>query len=98
MASGFGPFVVLLGQDRADKPQDASWEEEDADEIGPSPDPFAEARSWCVASDLPPDLVREGSERQDALAGLIEVNGHGRERPGRAGNVPTRRQAARRWC
>jgi hypothetical protein len=35
VAAGLGPFVVLLGQDRADKADDGLAGGEDADDIGP---------------------------------------------------------------
>ena len=38
IAAGFSPFVVLLGENRADKAQDGVAVGEDADHIGPSAD------------------------------------------------------------
>jgi hypothetical protein len=43
IAAGLGPFVVLLGQDGTDKPDDGVAGGEDPDHVGPSPDLFVEA-------------------------------------------------------
>jgi hypothetical protein len=43
VAAGLGPFVVLLGQDRADEADDRVAVREDPDDVGPSPDFFVEA-------------------------------------------------------
>jgi hypothetical protein len=37
VAAGFGPFVVLLGQDRADEADDRVAVREDPDDVGSSP-------------------------------------------------------------
>ncbi|GAA3271541.1 hypothetical protein GCM10010469_48760 [Streptomyces labedae] len=37
VAGGFGPLVVLLGQDRADEPDDGGAVGEDADHVGAVP-------------------------------------------------------------
>src|ERR1700685_1404298 len=37
------------------------------------------SRSWVVGPDPPPDLAGEGGERQDVLAGVVEMGGRGRQ-------------------
>jgi hypothetical protein len=37
------------------------------------------SRSWVVGPDLPPDLAGEGGEREDVLAGVVQVRGSSRE-------------------
>ena len=42
VAAAFGPFVVLLGEDGADEPDDRAPIGEDADDVGASPDLLVE--------------------------------------------------------
>jgi hypothetical protein len=57
VAAGFGPFVVLLGQDGADEPDDGVAVREDPDDVGPSPYFFIEALLRVIAPDLAPGLA-----------------------------------------
>jgi hypothetical protein len=47
VAAGFGPFVVLLGQHRADQADDGVAAREDADHVGPPAHLFIEAIAGC---------------------------------------------------
>jgi hypothetical protein len=62
IAAGLGPFVVLLGQDRADEADDGAAAGEDADHIGSPADFLVEPFLRVAGPDLAPDLTGEGSE------------------------------------
>ena len=73
VAREFGPFVVLVSQDGADEADDGVAAGEDADDIGPAADFLVEPFLRVVRPDLAPDLAREGGERQDVVAGLVQM-------------------------
>jgi hypothetical protein len=79
VAARFGPFVILLGQHRADQADDRVAAGEDADHVGPPANFLIEALLRVVRPDLPPDFAGEGGERQDVLAGLVQMRGSGRQ-------------------
>ncbi len=56
VAAGFGPCVVLLGQDRADQAVEGGAVGEDADHVGATPDLLVQPLLRIVRPDLPPDL------------------------------------------
>jgi hypothetical protein len=57
VAAGFGPFVVLLGQHRANQADDGVAAGEDADHVGAPADVLVQPFLRVVAPDLPPDLA-----------------------------------------
>jgi hypothetical protein len=57
VAAGFGPFVVLLGQHRADQADDRVTAGEDAHHVGAAPDLLVQPLLRVVGPDLPPDLA-----------------------------------------
>jgi hypothetical protein len=73
VAALLGPFVVLFGQDGADEANDAVAVGEDADDVGAAADLSVEALVRVIGPDLLPDLFREGGEREDLVAGGLEV-------------------------
>jgi hypothetical protein len=63
------------------------------------------SRSWVVGPDLPPDLAGEGGEREDVVAGVVEVRGGLRQSLASSASTTwacwartEEGQAARRWC
>jgi hypothetical protein len=79
IAAGFGPFVVLLRKDGADEPDDGIAAREDPDYAGAAAYLLVEPFLRVVGPDLPPDLAGERGERQDVLAGVIEMGRGGGE-------------------
>ena len=79
VAAAFGPFVVLLGQDGADEPDDRGAVGEDPDDVGAAADLAVEAFVGVVGPDLAPDLLGERGEGEDVGAGVLEVLGDGGE-------------------
>jgi hypothetical protein len=73
VASLLGPFIGLLSEDRADEADDRGAVGEDPDDVGAAADFLVEAFLWVVRPDLAPDLVRERGEREEIVAGLVEV-------------------------
>jgi hypothetical protein len=67
VAAGFGPFVVLLGQDGADEADDGVAAGEDTDDVGPPPDFLVEALLGVVGAGAFPVRLR------DFTAGSCEV-------------------------
>src|SRR5262245_58975106 len=59
VTAGLGPFVVLLGQDRADKPDDGLTSGEDPDDIGSPAYFFIQALLGIIAPHLAPDFAGE---------------------------------------
>ena len=105
VAALLGPFVGLLGQDRADQPDDGGAVGEDPDDVGAAADLLVQPFLRVVRPDLAPELARERGERQQVLPGGVEVLARrrgtsrpARRRPGRTGRAPGRRRAGRRWC
>jgi len=76
VAAHFCPLVVLLGQDRADEPDQGGAVGEDADDVGAAADLAVEALLRVVGPGLAPDLLREGGEREDVGAGRVQVRGY----------------------
>jgi hypothetical protein len=70
VAAAFGPFVVLLGQQGSDEPDDVGSVGEDADHLGTTSDLLVEPLLGVVRPDLSPDLLEEGREGEDIVAGL----------------------------
>ena len=79
VASAFGPFVGLFGQDGSDEADDGLAVGEDAHGIGAAPDLAVEALVGVVGPDLGPHPGGEGCAREDVCPGLIEVITHGGE-------------------
>jgi hypothetical protein len=73
VAASFGPFVVLLGQDSADEPDQRVAAREDPDDVGAAADLPVQPLLGVVAPDLPPELFGEAGERQDVGPGGVEV-------------------------
>ena len=73
IAAGLGPFVVLLGQHRADQADDGVAAGEDADHVGAAADFLVQPLLRVVSPDLAPDLAGEGGEGQDVVPGLVQV-------------------------
>ena len=73
VAALLGPLVVLFGQDRPDQSDDRVAVGEDAHDVGAAADLPVEALVGVVGPDLTPDLLGEDSEREDLLAGGLEV-------------------------
>ena len=69
VAAGLGPFVVLLGQDGADKADDGVAVREDPDDVGPPPDFLVQPFLRVARPDLAPDLAGKGGEREDVVCG-----------------------------
>jgi hypothetical protein len=88
VAAGFGPFVVLLGQDGADEADDGFAAGEDADDVGAAADLLVQALLRVVGPDLTPDLAGEGGERQQVLAGPGPVRGALQRPPAASGAAP----------
>ena len=88
VAAAFGPFVVLLGQDGADEPDDRGAVGEDADDVGAAADLAVEAFVGVVGPDLAPDLLGERGEGEDVGAGGLEVVGDGGELLGQGVDDP----------
>jgi hypothetical protein len=78
VAAGFGPFVVLLHEHRADQPDDGLAAGEDADHIGAAAqlavEPLRVGRPH-----LAPDLARHDGEGEQVIAGIGQVGGGGRQ-------------------
>ncbi len=72
VAALFGPFVGLLGQDRADQADDRRAVGEDPDDVGAAADLLVQSLLGVIAPDLAPDLVREAGEREQVVAGGVE--------------------------
>ena len=68
VAAAFGPFVVLLGQDRPDQADDGVAVREDTDNVCAPADFAVEAFVGVVGPDLPPDLLRERGEGEQVGA------------------------------
>ena len=103
VAALLGPFVVLLGQDGADQPDQRGPVGEDADDIGAAADLPVQPFLGVVGPDLPPGRFREGGERQDVGAGGVQVVRRrlaacrpARRGCGRTGRARRRRRAGRR--
>src|SRR5918994_7456920 len=79
VAAGLGPFVVLLGEDRADEADQGVAVGEDADDVGAAADLPVEPLVGIVGPDLPPDRLREGGEGEDVRASRVEVGRDGRK-------------------
>lgn len=79
VAAGFGPFVVLLGEDGSDESDDVVPVGEDADDVGAAPDLWVEPLVGVVRPDLSLHLFREGCEGEDVGSGGLEMIGDGRE-------------------
>ena len=75
VAALFGPFVVLLGQDGTDQPDQRGPVGEDPDDIGAAPDLPVQPFLGIVGPDLPPRCFRERGERQNVDPGLIKTVG-----------------------
>jgi hypothetical protein len=75
VASAFGPFVVLFGQDGADEADQGVAVGEDADDVGAAADLAVEAFVGVVGPDLTPDLLGERGECEHVGAGGFEVIG-----------------------
>ena len=71
VAALLGPFVGLLGRDRTDEPHDRGPVGEDPDDLGTAADLFVESLPRVVGPNLTPDLVREGGEREQVVAGVV---------------------------
>jgi hypothetical protein len=65
VAAAFGPFVVLFGEDGADKADDRATVGEYADDVGAAADLSVEPLVGVVGPDLAPDLFGEGGEGED---------------------------------
>ncbi len=76
VAAAFGPFVVPLGQDGADEAGDRVPVGADADHVGAAADLLVEPVVGVVRPDLPPDILGERGEGEDALAGVLEMLRH----------------------
>ena len=77
-AAGFGPFVVLLGQDGADQADDGGAVGEDPDDVDAAANLLVQPFLRVVRPDLPPDLAGEcGEGRQVALGGVEMTGGLG---------------------
>ena len=75
VAALLGPFVGLLGEDGADEADDRGPVGEDPDDVGAAADLLVQPFLRVVRPDLAPDLVREAGEREQVLAGVVEVLG-----------------------
>ena len=73
VAAAFGPFIGLLGQDRADEADDRRPVGEDPDDVGAAADLPVEPFGGVVRPDLAPVLLGEPGERQDVGARGVEV-------------------------
>jgi len=73
VASAFGPFVVLLGEYRADQADQGAAVGQDPDDVGAAPDLLVQPFLGTVRPDLPPDLVWERGEGQQVRFRLVEV-------------------------
>src|SRR5215471_17655737 len=67
VAALLGPFIVLLSQDRADKPDDGVAAREDAHHVGSPADFLVQALLRVVGPHLAPDLAGESGEGQDVV-------------------------------
>ena len=79
VASAFGPFVVLFGEDGSHQADDGLAVGEDSHGVGASADVAVEALTRVVGPDLGPHPGGEACEREDVCSGLIEVITHGGE-------------------
>ena len=75
VAASFDPFVGLLGQYRADQADDRGPVREDPDDVGATADLLVQAFLRVVRPDLAPELTRERGEREQVVAGVVEVFG-----------------------
>src|SRR5262245_12264093 len=75
VAAAFGPLVGLFGEHGADEADDGGPVGEDADDVGAAADFLVQAFLWVVGPDLAPDLAWERSEREQLLAGVVEMIG-----------------------
>ena len=64
VATAFGPFVALFGQDRADEADEGVAAGEDADHVGAAADLLVQPFLGVVGPDLAPDFVRVAGERE----------------------------------
>src|SRR5215217_6431562 len=78
VAALLGPFIVLLGKDRADQPDQGGAVGEDALHIGAAADLPVQPLLGVVGPDLPPGRFGEGGERQDVGPGRIQMRRHSR--------------------
>ena len=79
VASAFGPFVVLFGEDGSHQADDGLAAGEDSHGVGTSAGFSVEALTRVVGPDLGPHPGGEGHEREDVCPGLIEVITHSGE-------------------
>src|SRR5580698_9007523 len=75
VASAFGPFVVLFGQDGPDEADQGVTVGEDADNVGPPSYLPVQSLLGVIAPQLAPDFLREAGEGEHVRAGLVEVGG-----------------------
>ena len=68
-SGGLGPYVVLLGQHRADQPDECVSVGEDADDVGAPADLAVEPLGGVVRPDLALKLLGERGEGQHVGAG-----------------------------
>jgi hypothetical protein len=73
VAAGFDPFVGLLGQHRADQPDDRGPVGEDAHHVGATADLLVQPLLGVVGPNLRPDLAGEGGEGKAWMAVLNPV-------------------------
>jgi len=79
VAAGFGPFVVLLHEDRAGEADDGVAAGEDADDVGPAPQFAVQALLRVGGPDLAPGLPGHGGEGEQVFAGCRQVASGGGE-------------------
>ena len=79
VTAAFGPFVVLLGQHRADQAGDGIAVGEDPDYIGAATDLLVQPLVGIVRPDLGPHVLGECGEGQDLGPGAVEVIMNGRQ-------------------
>lgn len=75
VSAAFGPFIGLLGQDRADEPDDGLSVGEDHYSVGAAPDLAIEPFIRVVRPDLSPDVIGESGEHEQVLTGVTEMVG-----------------------
>src|SRR5215217_9031705 len=75
VAALLGPFIVLLGKDRADQPDQGGAGKMPTTSVRRRISRFSRSW-WVVGPDLPPGRFREGGERQDVSPGRIQMRRH----------------------
>src|SRR3954451_21712222 len=75
MAAAFGPFVALLGEHGAQKPDQRVAVGKDADYVGAPADLAVERLAGVVGPDLPPDLCGKGGEGEHVGASGLHMLG-----------------------